>query len=94
MLYMHFDDGRMRAALAGRFLDSRVALLAKLVEDAPVFTGVVNAPMSHGYHNAKVQDGTEHQHERDGKVEAGPAETGGFTVTLRLPFEQYSETRK
>ncbi len=26
-----------------------------------------------------------------GEVEAGPAETGGFTVTLRLPFESLNE---
>lgn len=29
-----------------------------------------------------------------GEVEAGPAETGGFMVTLRLPCEQPSETRR
>ena len=66
---MHFNDGRMRAALAGGFRSDRVALLAELVEDALVFTGIVDAPVSNGHHDAKVQDGTEHQHERDGEVE-------------------------
>ncbi|GAC1346027.1 MAG: hypothetical protein NVSMB27_08960 [Ktedonobacteraceae bacterium] len=39
--------------------------------------------------------GLQGMHERaaalGGEVEAGPAETGGFTVTLRLPFEQSDE---
>src|SRR5437660_480034 len=57
--------GGMSALLAS----DCIALLAKLVKDAFVFTEVVHAPVSHGHHDAKVQNGAEHQHERDGQGE-------------------------
>ena len=55
-------------------------------------TGVSGEEMSNG---AGGHHGLQGMRERaaalGGEVEAGPAETGGFTVTLRLPFEQSGE---
>ena len=60
----------MSAALTGGFRGARIALLAELVEDALVFTEVVHAPVNSGQYYTKVQDGAEHQHERDGEIES------------------------
>ena len=56
---------RMSVVLGG-LCSGRVALLAKLIEDSFVFTEVEDTPMGNGHDNGKVQDGAEHQHERDG----------------------------
>src|SRR5438067_8291487 len=48
---------------------SPIALTAKLVKDRLVFAEGGHAPMSHGHHDSEIQDGAEHQHERDGECE-------------------------
>lgn len=60
----------MSAVLTGGFRGAYIALLAELVEDALVFAEVVHAPVSGGQYYGKIQDGAEHQHERDGEVES------------------------
>ncbi len=48
---------------------SPITLTAKLVKNRFVFAEGGHAPMSHGHHDSEIQDGAEHQHERDGQGE-------------------------